>query len=89
MRSLEGHYLRNQLRNLRLFGHVASLLERLGAEAIDVIVLKGAYLAQSVYADPAVRAMADADLLIRDATSNAPRKRCVRWVVARGLCACQ
>jgi hypothetical protein len=81
MRSLEGHYLRNQLRNLRLFGHVASLLDRLGAEAIDVIVLKGAHLAQAVYADPAMRAMADADLLIRerDLERAAQTMRAMGW----------
>ncbi|HET7528080.1 MAG TPA: nucleotidyltransferase family protein [Burkholderiaceae bacterium] len=65
VRALEGHYLKNRLRNLRLYAHVGALLERLSAESVDVIVLKGAYLAQAVYPDPALRAMSDADLLVR------------------------
>ena len=66
VRSLEGHLLANRLRNLRLYSHLTAVLDRLSAQAIDVVVLKGAYLAQTVYADPALRAMSDADLLVRD-----------------------
>src|SRR5512143_4009558 len=65
VRRLEGQYLKNRLRNLRLYAHLGAVLERLSAEAIDVVVLKGAYLAQAIYPDAALRAMADADLLVR------------------------
>jgi hypothetical protein len=65
VRTLEGHYLRNRLRNLRLYARLGALLERFSDEAIGVVVLKGAYLAQTVYLDPALRAMSDADVLVR------------------------
>jgi len=64
--ALEGHYLKNRLRNLRLYAHLSTLLDALSAESIDVVVLKGAFLAQAVYPDAALRAMSDADLLVRD-----------------------
>lgn len=66
MQTLEGHYLKNRLRNLRLFARLSVLLEALHAASINVIVLKGAYLAHAIYGDPALRAMADADLMVRE-----------------------
>jgi hypothetical protein len=79
--ALENHRLRNRLRNLRLHARVASLLRALAGEGVEVIVLKGVYLAQAVYADPALRAMADADLLVRDADlqRTAAMMRALGW----------
>ncbi len=42
------------------------LLTRLTACGIPVILLKGCYLGRGVYADPALRPMGDADLLVRE-----------------------
>ena len=38
----------------------------LAAEGIEVIVLKGASLVESVYGNPALRQMGDVDLLVRE-----------------------
>jgi len=43
---------------------LSTLLGRLSAQSIPVIVLKGAYLAEAVYGDPALRPMEDVDLLV-------------------------
>src|SRR5256714_9038363 len=64
---LKASHLRTGLENLRLLTRLGSLLRRWQARGIDVIVLKGAHLAQSVYGDPALRPMGDADLLLRRA----------------------
>ncbi len=81
VQALEGHYLRNRLRNLRLYGRLAALLDALTAQAIDVIVLKGAFLAQAVYEDAALRPMSDADLLVRhsDLERAARAMRALGW----------
>jgi hypothetical protein len=60
-------YLRNQARNTRIYHELALVLQRFRRENIPVIVLKGAYLAEAVYRDVAVRPMVDVDLLIRKA----------------------
>jgi ribosomal protein S18 acetylase RimI-like enzyme len=65
LHGLERSYVRTGLDNLRLYGRVAPVLHRLAAEGIEVIVLKGAYLAAAVYAERALRSMADVDLLVR------------------------
>jgi hypothetical protein len=65
--SLKARYVRAGLENLRLLARLAALLPQLREAGIEVIVLKGAYLAQSVYGDPALRPMGDADLLVRQA----------------------
>jgi hypothetical protein len=65
VQALESHYLRNRLRNLRLYARLTVLLNALAAQAIDVVVLKGAFLARVVYPDAALRPMSDADLLVR------------------------
>ncbi len=51
-------------RMLRAHAQLAGLAAALTAEAIPVIVLKGAHLAQAVYASLALREMQDLDLLV-------------------------
>jgi len=51
-------------RNTRLFRELRTVLERLRGSDIKVIVLKGAYLAEAVYGDVALRPMCDNDLLV-------------------------
>ena len=64
-RRLREAYCMSGLRNAALFADLRAALSGLGARGVGVIVLKGAYLAEHVYADPALRAMADIDLLVR------------------------
>jgi hypothetical protein len=63
--ALQACHVRTGLENLRLLGTVGALLRQWQSAGIDAIVLKGAYLAQAVYAEPALRSMGDADLLVR------------------------
>ncbi len=62
---LKAAYLRTGLENLRLFARLGAALRSLAAEGIDAIVLKGAFLAELVYGNPALRSMGDADVLVR------------------------
>jgi hypothetical protein len=61
-------YVYNALRNGTLRQALGDVLGALHDAGIPVIVLKGAYLAEAVYDDPAVRPMADLDLMVRDAS---------------------
>ncbi len=65
--ALKACHLRTGLENLRLLARLAAVLRGLQAEGVQVIVLKGAYLAQAVYGEPALRSMGDADILVRPA----------------------
>ena len=56
-------YLTALSRNLRHYARLAKLLERLNAENIPVIVLKGAHLAEKIYGDVALRIFDDIDLM--------------------------
>lgn len=67
LQRLKGYFLQTGLRNLRLFGRLGPVLQCLAAEAIDAIVLKGAFVAEAVYGNPALRTMSDADVLVRRA----------------------
>ena len=51
--------------SLQLHQELAEVLAGLGREGIDVIVLKGAYLAEGVYANKAMRPMKDLDLMVK------------------------
>lgn len=64
-RLLKGYFVRTGLENLRLFSRLAPLLQALAEHSIEAIVLKGAYLAEAVYGNPALRSMGDADVLVR------------------------
>ena len=62
---LKGYFFRTGLENLRLYARLAPVLRALSEQRIDAIVLKGAFLADTVYEDRALRSMGDADLLVR------------------------
>jgi hypothetical protein len=62
---LKGYFFRTGLENLRLYARLAPLLRTFAEQKLDVIVLKGALLAETVYEDRALRSMGDADLLVR------------------------
>lgn len=62
---LRGAYYTNLLRNQRLEADLAEVVAALRGERVEVIVLKGGALARTVYPHPALRTMADLDLLVR------------------------
>jgi hypothetical protein len=62
---LRNSYYANAARNSLLYDDLQKLLLALRQEKIDVIVLKGAALAETVYPHRAVRPMSDIDLLVR------------------------
>ncbi|QQS54718.1 MAG: nucleotidyltransferase family protein [Candidatus Competibacteraceae bacterium] len=61
---LRGLYLNTAARNLRLYEELRPLLLALHEVGIPVLVLKGAYLAENVYRNIALRPMSDIDLLV-------------------------
>ncbi|HPE74070.1 MAG TPA: nucleotidyltransferase family protein [Candidatus Competibacter sp.] len=61
---LRGLYLNTAACNVRLYEELQPLLLTLRAAGIPVIVLKGAYLAEQVYRNIALRPMSDIDLLV-------------------------
>ena len=62
---LRDSHQRTAMRNMARLRELARLLRGLGQHGIDVVVLKGAYLASAVYDDPALRDMSDVDVLVR------------------------
>ncbi len=62
--SLRDSYLGNSVHNLVLKNDLAQVAGALRSRGIPLLVLKGAYLAECVYPDPAMRRMADIDLLV-------------------------
>ncbi len=59
--------LANSVRNMRINHELRRLAAAFQAVQIPIIVLKGAYLAAAVYPNPALRFMADLDLLVPQA----------------------
>ena len=62
---MEKIYRSTQARNITLLEELRSVLGRLAAAGIPVIVLKGAALSELVYSDIGLRPMGDLDLLVR------------------------
>lgn len=57
-------YLANAFRNAVLFRETAQVTRALAAESIPVMPLKGLHLARFVYDEPALRSMADLDIMV-------------------------
>jgi hypothetical protein len=57
-------FFANADRNVCLYRELGPVLRRLRSSGIPVIVLKGAYLAEAVYGDVALRPMSDVDLMV-------------------------
>ena len=53
------------MRNLRLYAELAEVLAALSWRGVEALILKGAHLAATVYADPGARLIRDLDLLVR------------------------
>jgi hypothetical protein len=58
-------YLITAAINMRIYAELRKILEALKGKGIDVIVLKGAFLAETVYGDIGLRSMGDIDLLVK------------------------
>ena len=67
MDTLTARYALTFYQNMRIYERLRGILERLQTEGIEVILLKGVALAQTIYADMALRPMTDIDLLVRKA----------------------
>jgi hypothetical protein len=65
MTQLRSHYIESLARNMLLFDELNRVLKAFNEAGIEVIVLKGAALAETVYPDIALRPMGDVDLLIK------------------------
>jgi len=64
---LEADYLETAARTMYRTVEVARAVEALGAVGIELMLLKGAALVATVYADAATRPMVDVDILVREA----------------------
>jgi len=64
-KSLEAAYVKTYMVNRGNFSELVEVIKSLTAADIQVLLLKGAHLAQFVYQDIGVRWMADIDILIR------------------------
>ena len=62
---LRDSHQRTAMRNMVRLRELARLLRGLSCRGIDVVVLKGAHLANAVYGDLALRDMKDVDVLVR------------------------
>lgn len=63
--SLQGEYMGFAAKYTMLRHEIRSLLKILNGNKIGVILLKGAYIAEKFYENPALRPMCDIDILIR------------------------
>jgi hypothetical protein len=64
LEGLRPAYLDVALRNAVFFRHTSRITKELAAEGIPVMLLKGIHLARYVYAEPAMRSMADVDIMV-------------------------
>jgi len=62
---LRSAYLETAVRNALILKHSARAITALAAAGIEAIPLKGLHLCRFVYPEPALRGMADVDLLLR------------------------
>jgi hypothetical protein len=60
-------YLQAAARNMRLYRELEKIVRACNAAGVPVILLKGAYLAEVVYGNIALRSMVDVDLLVKQA----------------------
>lgn len=65
LEKLKGDYFLNATRNILIFKKLGAILEEFRQAGLEVIVLKGAALAETIYRNLALRLMTDLDLLIR------------------------
>ncbi len=66
LKNLRGKYYATLARNMRLYDELNKVLESYRDAGIDVIVLKGAALAENAYGDIGLRSYEDIDILVRE-----------------------
>lgn len=66
----EEAYWENSLRYLRLLGGLKGLVFKLAGEGIQVVLLKGMALVETLYGEPGFRTVGDIDMLVRVADFN-------------------
>ncbi len=64
-KGLQRDYYLTAAKNSLILMELQALLEECNREGVNVIVMKGAALAEPVYGNPALRPMSDVDLLVR------------------------
>ncbi len=84
-RVLQGQYVRQRHANAVRFAVLGEILRAFQAAGIDVLVLKGAALAQMVYPEPALRPMSDIDVLVRPAQAAAAQAQLTRLGFQTGV----
>lgn len=62
---LKQSYYRSLSRNIALYDHFKNVINAINANGIEVIALKGIYLAEAMYKDIGLRQMTDVDLLVK------------------------
>ena len=65
LEQLQANYLAAAVRNTLMLHHAAEILNSLKSAGLEVIVLKGLYLVENVYANIALRTFGDIDLMVR------------------------
>jgi hypothetical protein len=71
---LKKAYFLTTARNMRLYAELSRVLEVFHNEGVEVIVLKGVALAQTVYGNIGLRSMGDIDLLVRKENLSRAKK---------------
>lgn len=66
MNRLKGIYRHSWFQNQRLFHTLSAIIRRLNEAGIEAMLLKGAALTVQVYANYAIRPMADFDILVKE-----------------------
>ena len=66
LRALQQDYYGTVARNMHLFTELGRVLEAFQHNHVDVMVLKGAALANTAYGDIGLRSMADIDILVKE-----------------------
>jgi hypothetical protein len=75
--SLQDDYDLQMLRSMRIYGCIKQVLASMNQADIPVILLKGAYLAQWIYQDIALRPMSDVDILCRQEDQHRAQEKLV------------
>ncbi|MCK4734394.1 MAG: nucleotidyltransferase family protein, partial [Methanophagales archaeon] len=71
-------YYKNIARNMLLYDELSKILIAFNDAGIDVIVLKGAFLAETIYKNIGLRPMGDVDLLIKKEDLQKAKKELVQ-----------
>ncbi len=78
MAKLKKMYYENAARNMLLYDELGTVLRALKDDGVDVISLKGAFLAEAVYRNIGLRPMSDIDLLIKKEDLHKVKKELAR-----------